>query len=386
MGDKWPIVSIAHDYLTQRGGAERVVLAMHRAFPEATIYTTLYDPDGTYPEFRDATIVTSPLNRVPVFRRNHRAALPLLAPAANALKVPGDVVVTSSSGWAHGFRVAGRKLVYCHSPARWLYLSRQYLGGERTRSLMALALAGLKPALVPWDRRAASRADRYVANSTVVHERIGEVYGFDAAMFHPPHSVDVTSQLEPIPGFEQFVGEGGHFLVVSRLLPYKNVDQAVEAFRGLEERLLVIGEGPLRAALEERLPENVRLASRLTDAQLRWAYSTSKALLAPSHEDFGITPLEAGAWGRPTIALRAGGYLDTIVEGVTGEFIERPSAAAMREAILAFDPADWEPRHIREHVERFSEERFRTWLRAEVAYLAHSSRATSRARALSSRT
>lgn len=374
MGEKQPVVAIAHDYLTQRGGAERVVLAMLRAFPEAKIYTTLYDPDGTYPEFRTADVVTSPLNRLPVFRRNHRSALPLLAPAAHALKVPADVVITSSSGWAHGFRTAGRRLVYCHSPARWLYLSDQYLGAEKKRNPAALALASLKPLLVPWDRWAATRAHRYVANSTVVRDRIGEVYGFEAALFHPPHSVDIAGSVEPVEGLEEFVGEGGHFLLVSRLLPYKNVDEAVEAFRGLGERLLIIGDGPLRAALHERLPGNVRLVAGLSDGQMRWAYSRSKALVAPSHEDFGITPLEAGAWGKPTIALRAGGYLDTIVEGVTGRFIERPTAHAIRAAVLAFDAGEWDARAIQTRVEDFSEERFRTWLRAEVAYLAKTTR------------
>ncbi|MDQ4501910.1 glycosyltransferase [Sinomonas sp. ASV322] len=370
MGDKEPVVAIAHDYLTQRGGAERVVLAMHRAFPDATIYTTLYDPDGTYPEFRSARIVTSPLNRVALFRRDHRAALPFLAAASSALKVRADVVIASTSGWAHGFRSDGRMLVYCHSPARWLYLTRQYLGEAGRRSPRGLALAALRPLLVRWDRRAAAGADRYVANSTVVRDRITEVYGVEADIVHPPHSVDTGARLEPVPGLEGFVGDGGHFLVVSRLLPYKNVDQAIEAFRGLDERLLVIGAGPLAEALEAARPRNVRLASRLSDAQMRWAYSSAKALVAPSHEDFGITPLEGGAWGRPTIALRAGGYLDTIVEGVTGTFIERPTAAAIREAVRAFDPAAWDGARIRSHVEGFSERRFRERLRAEVLRLA----------------
>ena len=120
-------IAIAHDYLTQRGGAERVVLAMHRAFPEATIYTTLYDPEKTYPEFKDAKIVVSPLNKIGVFRRNHRLALPLLPIASSLMKVPAKKTLVSSTGWAHGFNFAGESFIYCHSPARWLYLSEQYL-------------------------------------------------------------------------------------------------------------------------------------------------------------------------------------------------------------------------------------------------------------------
>ncbi|WP_246036118.1 glycosyltransferase [Sinomonas susongensis] len=363
-------MAIAHDYLTQRGGAERVVLAIHRAFPEATIYTTLYDPDGTYPEFRTARIVTSRLNRFGALRRHHRAALPLLAPAASALTVPADVVIASTSGWAHGFRTEGRVLAYCHSPARWLYLAEQYLGSAASRGARGVALAALRPHLVRWDRRAAWGADRYLANSSVVRERIARVYGVEADILHPPHSVDVTATRDPVPELEDFVGDGGHFLLVSRLLPYKNVDRAVEAFRGLDERLLVVGSGPLARALEAARPPNVRFAGLVTDAQVRWAYASATALVAPSHEDFGITPLEAGAWGKPTIALRAGGYLDTISEGVTGHFIERPTAEAIRAGVVAVRERDWDASAIREHVGRFSEERFGTRLAAEVAALA----------------
>ncbi|MCH6469397.1 glycosyltransferase [Sinomonas terrae] len=363
-------MAIAHDYLTQRGGAERVVLAMHRAFPDATIYTTLYDPDGTFPEFRSARIVTSALNRFAVLRRHHRAALPLLATAASALSVPADVVIASTSGWAHGFATEGKVLVYCHSPARWLYLAEQYLGRAARRSVQRAALAALKPHLVRWDRRAAWGARRYLANSTVVRDRIARVYGVEADILHPPHSVDVTGRRDPMCELEDFVGDGGHFLIVSRLLPYKNVDRAIEAFRGLDERLLVVGTGPLARALQAARPSNVRLAGLVTDAQMRWAYASAKALIAPSHEDFGITPLEAGAWGKPTIALHAGGYLDTIAEGVTGTFIERPTSEAIREAVLAFREEDWDALAIREHVHRFSEERFRERLCAEVDAMA----------------
>lgn len=372
-----PVVAIAHDYLTQRGGAERVVLAMHRAFPEARIYTTLYDPDTTYPEFRDADIVTSPINRIKAFRQDHRRALPVLAPAAQAMKIPADVVVTSTSGWAHGFATEGIVYAYCHSPARWLYLTEQYLGASSLRSPRGLALAALRPFLRYWDQRAAAKPELYVANSRVVQDRIRDVYGREAAVFPPPHSVDTGAPCEPVPGLEDFVGPGGHFLVVSRLLPYKNVDQAVEAFRGLDgERLLVIGAGPLGTKLQAELPENVRLASHLSDAQMRWAYSSARAVIAPSYEDFGITPLEGAAWGRPTIALRAGGYLDTIIEGVTGGFIESPTAPAIREAVLAFRAGHWDADAIREHAQRFSEEHFRDRLRAEVFALAESARAS----------
>ena len=149
-----PTVAIAHDYLTQRGGAERVVLTMLEAFPDATLYTTLYDPESTYPEFRDARIVTSALDRFGPLRRHHRAALPLLAAASSRLRVDADVTVVSSSGWAHGFDISGRRLVYCHNPARWLYQADDYLGGSSSRARTGrLALALGAPPLRRWDRR-----------------------------------------------------------------------------------------------------------------------------------------------------------------------------------------------------------------------------------------
>src|SRR3954466_7289268 len=186
-----PRVAIAHDYLTQRGGAERVVLALHRAFPDAVIHTTLYDPDGTYPEFRNARVVVSPLHRIRALRREHRAALPFLPYAVSRLPVDADIVVVSSSGWAHGVPATGRKLVYCHAPARWLYQADAYLGEDASGSAQAQALGMLGGWLRRWDRRAAASADLYLANSTVVRERIAAAYGIDAHVVAPPHGIDV---------------------------------------------------------------------------------------------------------------------------------------------------------------------------------------------------
>ena len=218
-----------------------VVLALLQAFPDATVHTTLYDPEGTFPEFRDVDIRVSPLNRVGPLRRHHRAALPVLPFASSALRIDADLVIASSSGWAHGFPTTGRTLVYCHAPARWLYQSERYLGGDPRRSPTGLALLALRAPLRRCDRRAAARADAYLANSHVVRERIGEAYGIEAEVLPPPFAVDTTGEQEAVPDAADW-GEGYH-LVVSRLLPYKNVDQVVEAFRGLPERLLVIGGG-----------------------------------------------------------------------------------------------------------------------------------------------
>jgi glycosyltransferase involved in cell wall biosynthesis len=361
-----PTVAIAHDYLTQRGGAERVVLAMHRAFPDAPIYTALYDPEHTYPEFRDARIITSALNDVGVLRRHHRASLPLLPLAARGMHISEDVVLASSSGWAHGFSATGRRLVYCHAPARWLYQAEAYLGAGHRESVRGLALLSLTPWLKRWDKRHALAADRYLANSRVVRDRMREAYGIEASVLPAPHAMDADAPQHPVAALD---GWDDYHLVVSRLLPYKNVEAAVEAFRDLPERLVIVGHGPLRRSLERHLPANVRLLSNLTDAQLRWVYAHSRALVAPALEDYGLTPLEAAAYGKPTLALGAGGYLDTVVPGRTGLFFDQPTPLAIRTAVLAARQTDWSAERIRHHAVQFSEPVFRAALRDAVAEL-----------------
>ena len=363
-----PKVAIAHDYLTQRGGAERVILAMLRAFPGATVHTTLYDPAGTYPEFRDARVVTSPLNRIPPLRQDHRLALPFLPGAINRLPVDADVVIASSSGWAHGVPTSGRKLVYCHAPAKWLYQPAAYLGHEPSASIKGRALQTMTPWLRRWDRLAAASADRYLANSTVVRDRVKAAYGIDAAIAFPPFGVGDDGPQREVREVADW--RDGYHLIVSRLLPYKNVTEAIAAFRGLPgQRLVVVGQGPLEGELLAGFPSNVRLVNGLDDAGLRWVYAHASALIAPSIEDFGLTPLEAGAFGKPTLALRGGGYLDTVVEDVTGMFFDAPTPDAIRSAVLAASLRRWDGEAITKHVDQFSEPRFHERLTAEVESL-----------------
>lgn len=361
-------IAIAHDYLTQRGGAERVVLSLLQAFPGATLYTTVYNPETTYPEFRDADIVTSPLNRLPVLRADPRRALPLLPFAAGGLHIDADLVVASSTGWAHGFTTNGRMLVYCHNPARWLYQADEYLGAAHQLSPKRLALGALGAPLRRWDRRAAARADRYLANSRVVSERITRTYEIPAEVVPPPHNIDPTGEQEVVAELADW--QDGYHLVVSRLLPYKNVDRALEAFRGLpDERLVVVGDGPMAERLRAECPANARMVSDLGDAQLRWVYAHATALVAPAYEDFGLTPLEAAGFGKPTLALRAGGYLDTIDPAVNGVFFAAPTAHAIRDAVHRERAHHWDEEAIRAHAERFSASRFVARIRAEAASL-----------------
>lgn len=358
-----PRVAIVHDYLTQRGGAERVVLAMARAFPGAPVLTTLYEPASTYPEFASLDVRPSPLSRVGLVRRHHRLAFPVLAPTVGAMRPDADVVLCSSSGWAHGVRTAGRVVVYCYAPARWLYQRERYVGDRRAARF---ALAALGPPLRRWDAAAARRADRYLAISTVVAAAIADAYGIEAEVVAPPVTFPVDGPEEPVPGVAP-----GAVLCVSRLLPYKNVDAVVQAFAALpDQRLVVVGDGPERDRIARLAPANVTIAGVVTDAQLRWLYRRASGLVGAAHEDFGLTPLEAAAFGCPAAVLRAGGYLDTVVEGRTGVMFDAPTPAAVARAVAGLRAARWDPAELRAHATRFSEARFASRLQAVVAEVA----------------
>jgi glycosyltransferase involved in cell wall biosynthesis len=351
-------VAIVHDYLTQRGGAERVVLAMARAFPGSPLNTSLYDPDGTFPEFAAAEIETLWLDRVPALRRYHRLGLPVLARAFSRLHVDADVVFCSSSGWAHGAQVSGRKIVYCHAPARWLHQRDRYLRG---RGPAGTALSLVQARLRRWDADAARSANRYLANSTRTRDLVREVYGIDAEIVFPPYALEPDGPARPVEALED-----GFVLCVSRLLPYKNVETLLHAFSRLPERRLVVaGAGPDEARLRALAPPNVTLLGRVEDDELRWLYARCAALVAASYEDFGLTPLEAAAFGKPSAVLAFGGFLDT-VRHETGVYFDEPTPDAVAAAVEATLRRNWDVQTIVAHAERFSERRFAERLR-EIA-------------------
>jgi glycosyltransferase involved in cell wall biosynthesis len=347
----WPL-ALVHDYLTQRGGAERVVLSLADAYPRAPVFTSLFDPGGTFPDFADHDVRTLPLDRVAPLRAHHRMALPLLAPAFSRLSVDAEIAICSSSGWAHGAHVTGRKIVYCHTPARWLYQRDRYL--QNSGAATALALTLLTPALRRWDRRAAASSDRYVVNSNEVRRRVAELYGIDAEVVPPPVAIDPNGATEPVDSLTP-----GFLLCVSRLLPYKNVEAVCAAFARMpERRLVVVGTGPLSDEVAAAAPGNVTLLGHVSDPALRWLYQSAVGLVAPSYEDFGLTPVEAATFGHPTAALRFGGYLDTTVEDETGVFFDEPDPTSIAGAVERLCRTRWDAAAIRNHARRFAPERF----------------------------
>lgn len=362
MSERVPRVAIVHDYLTQRGGAERVVLALAAAFPGAPIHTSFYAPAETFPGFAELDVRAMPINRIAVLRDHHRLALPVLAPAFSRLRVAADVVICSSTGWAHGADVIGRTVVYCHSPARWLWAKDQYLPPGSSLAKRA-TLAVLERRLRSWDTRAAQRANRYLVNSTLIRDRVKHAYGIDAEIVPPPFSLPVDgAHRRPLPGLDP-----GFFMCVSRLLPYKNVRHVVEAFGALpDQRLVVVGAGPEETSIEDAATSNVSFTGTVGDEELAWLYANAAGLIAASHEDFGITPLEAAAFGVPVAALRWGGFLDTVREGETGLFFDSPDSDAIRDAVVRLLDRGWDRAVLRAHAGTFSEARFAARLTSVV--------------------
>lgn len=359
-------VAIAHDYLTQRGGAERVVLSMVKTFPDAEVHTLLYEPATTFGEFADVQVHTSPLNHVGALRADHRKALPLLPFSAGRMKIDADVVLASTSGWAHGFDVGDATLVaYCYSPARWLYQSGRYLGDDSPRGRRA-ALQALKRPLIAWDKRAAQRVDHYLAISTVVQQRIREVYGRASTILPAPLGTFASGPTRRPAQLSESVVASGYHLCVSRLLPYKNVRQVLEASTLAGVRLVIVGRGPEAESLRAAAGPTAQVLSDLSDAEVAWLYENCTALIAASYEDFGLTPLEAAVHGKPSVVLRFGGFLDTIVEGVTGVFFDEPTPDRIAAAIKQAIHTQWDADAIQARADQFSEHRFSVRLKKHV--------------------
>jgi glycosyltransferase involved in cell wall biosynthesis len=355
-----PPVAIVHDHLVQLGGAERVVLELARAFPGAPVHTALYAPEATYPALAALDIRPGPLNAIGGLRRHHRLAFPLMAPAVAARRVHAEVTLCSSAGWAHGARTTGAKVVFWHAPARWLY-GPAYL---RRSSPGAWAARLLRPVLRRWDAAAARGAALHLANSTVVARRLAEIYGVSAEVVHPPAGLDPDGPEDPVPQLRP-----GFLLCVSRLLPYKRVEEVLRAADG-RWPLVVVGRGPERDRLQARAGPEVRFLEGVSDTRLRWLYRNAALVVSAAVEDYGLVPLEAAGCGTPAVVLADGGFLDTVVDGVTGCFFARPDPDAVRGAVERALGRRWDPEALRAHAARFSAAAFRDRIRSAVRSVA----------------
>lgn len=352
-------VALVHDYLVNRGGAERVVAAMHRMWPDAPIYTSLYHPEQTYPDFADARVITSFLQRWSRDAARFRRFLPLFPAAFARMQIaPCDVVLSSSAGFAHGVHppAGACHIVYCYSPPRFLWDERYGFEGVTPRwakPFLPVVLAGLRR----WDVRAARRAHHTLAVSRVAAARIRRIYGVESTVLYPPVNVE---RFTPIGGSDD------HWLFVGRLLPHRRADVAVRAFAASGRRLVVVGDGPARDDLRAIAGSGVEFRGVVTDDELRALYARCRGVVVPGEEDLGLIPLEANAAGKPAVALGREGALETVRDGVTGILFDEQTPDALNAAIARAEATPFDTATLRAHAETFSEQAFAANLRGFV--------------------
>lgn len=349
-------VVLTHHWLVRRRGGEKVLEAFTALFPDAPIYTLVHNPDFRFePDQPDREIHTSWLQHIPHAVHLYPRMLPLMPTAFRTMRLPAaELVLCSDAALAKTIPTpASAKLVcYCHSPMRYAYepdLAETYEQSLNPvlRPLFRATLSRVRAA----DQKAAQRVDQFIANSLHVANRIQRHYGREAIVIHPP----VELPLEPTTTPRQ-----PYLLCVGHHVPYKRLDIAVEAARGLQRELVVIGDGPDIRRLQLREQPHVRWLGWTDDNTLREHYRSADALLFPGEEDFGMVPVEAMAYGCPVIAYGVGGACETVIDGQTGILFEQQSGESLASAIQRADAIDFDPRVMFNHVQQFGYEPF--WL------------------------
>jgi glycosyltransferase involved in cell wall biosynthesis len=345
-------LSLVHDFLIQMGGAEKVVEVMAEAYPEAKIYTSATFGENLFPVFRSPRVRNSWMNWIPGMQRLHKKLFFLYPFAFKSMDiVESDVAWISSSSFSKWIpKPAGTKFVcYCHIPPRYFWNPDEYLENEIGNRLLRRFVCLLMPTFRRSDLRQSRKVDLFLANSRNVQKRIRECYGRDSIVVYPP--VDVER-------FQVSRRSEDFYLIVSRLVAYKQIDRAVRAFTKSGKKLVIIGDGPDRKRLESIAGSSVTFLGRAPDDVVTEMMATCRAYVFPGSEDFGITPVEAQACGKPVIAFRHGGALETVIDGRTGVFFDSGETESLVEAVERFEEMTWDAGEIRRNAERFSVDRF----------------------------
>jgi len=342
-------LAIVYDYMTQRGGGERVISALHKIYPEAPIYTVVYDPKGAPPEFKDMDIRPSFVDRLPLSHRRFEWFIPLYGFAIEQFDLREyDMVLSVSTMVAKGVNTGPRTchVSMCFTPMRWAWdLYHNYLDELRGRWLMRQGFRLFTHYYRIWDVASAARVNYFIAGSRVAAHRILKHYGRQSDVIHPPTDVDAFTPTGKPP--EDF------YLVVSRLVLAKRIDLAIKAFNQLDRPLVVIGTGERTPHLKKIATPNIRFLGYQPDEAVRDYYARCRALIFPGEEDFGLTPIEAQAAGRPVIAYAAGGALEIIQDNKTGVFFHEQTPEALAGAVRRFEPMAFDSRVIRANSQRF---------------------------------
>ena len=356
-------LALVHDWLNQVGGAEDVLAELVGLYPDAPIHTSIYwRANPKLPAaWRTWNVRPLWLDRLPGIHAHHQPYLPLYPVGFGGLTLSGyDAVLSNKSGFCHGVHVAPGTphICYCLAPTRYVWQFESYAARERLGSALRRAIRPVLGALRRWDYAAAQRVDHFVAISTDIKARIKRYYGRDSALIYPP--VDAAERFTPSNRTDDY------YLIVSRLIPYKRIDLAVAACTRLGLPLVIAGTGRDRERLEAMAGPTVSFVGYVADADLPDLMARCRAFIFPGLEDFGIAPVQAQAAGRPVIAFRGGGALDTVLPGVTGEFFDTQTVESLAAVLEIFDAARYSPAAIRAHALKFDASVFRAQLSALV--------------------
>ncbi len=353
--------ALIHDWLNQLGGAEDVLETLVRLFPGAPIHTSIYWRDGMPAHYRAWPIRPSFMDRLPGVHRHHQPYLPLYPLAFERADLRGhDLILSNKSGFCHGVRppAGARHVCYCLAPTRYVWNFDDYAAREGLGPAARVLLRPLLGWLRRWDFAAAARVDHFIAISTDIQRRIARFYQRRSVIIHPPVAL---KRFAPVPDI------GDYFLSLGRLIPYKRVDLAVRACSELGLPLWVAGHGRDRARLEKIAGPTVRFLGRVSDAEVPGLMARCRAFIFPGLEDFGITPVQALAAGRPVIALAGGGALDIVQDGVNGVLFAEQTEAALQAALRRFAELKFDSAAVRASAAPFDEAVFETKLRAFIA-------------------
>jgi glycosyltransferase involved in cell wall biosynthesis len=347
-------IALVHDHLTQDGGAEKVLKIFQEIFPEAPTYTLVYDRKKTDPIFQERDIRTSFLQNFPLGIKKYQWFLPLMPLATEKYNLMEyDIILSSSSAFAKGVITKPESLhiCYCHTPTRYLWTdTHDYVAGLKYNRLVKKIIPSFLTNLRLWDRIAADRVDRFIANSKTVQDRIRKYYRRESDLIHPPVETAKFQTAEKV---------GNYYLTGGRLVPYKRFDLVIDAFNRLNIPLKIFGTGPEEENLKARAKANIEFLGKVPDDELAKIYSQCIAFIHPQVEDFGITAIEAMASGRPVIAFAAGGALETVEENKTGLFFDEQSWESLGDAIIRFKPENYNPHEIRIYAQKFDTQSFK---------------------------
>jgi len=355
-------VAIVHDFLVQMGGAEKVLESLCEIFPDAPIYTLLYNKEKMHGVFQGRKIYSSYLQKFPnFFKKRYQYLLPffLVIPETFDLR-DFDLVISSSGAWSKGLvtKLDTLHIAYLHSPMRFVWDSNDtYLNSKKVKNSIFKRLIFSYVRI--WDRLAAERPDYLIANSRYTQQRITKYYRRKSDIIYPPALFQLQADNNQTPKDVQL--KSGYFLVVSRLSGYKKTDVIVEAFNKLELPLVIIGEGEQEKYLRKIAKENVKILSWKNNEELAEYYRKARAFIFAAEDDFGIAPVEAMSFGVPVIAFRRGGVLETVVEGVNGEFFDAQHPDVLADGIRRFieNEKKYDKKEIINLAQRFSKEKFK---------------------------